>query len=141
MKFRRFVLVCMYYVYFDVFLSTKITGNSHTGTCTNLHLRIDHVDHQHYPMVVTQGVLANHTKSKDTFSLSQGETLIKEFMKFEQLEGKCEIHIGLYNFSDMHYTYINIHTYTWYIYTFHLRISAYIIIINFNKFNITIPCR
>ena len=110
MKFRRFVLVCMCYVYFDVFLSTKITGNSHTGTCTNPHLRIDHVDHQHYPMVVTRGVLANHTKSKDTFSLSQGETLIKEFMKFEQLEGKCEIHIGLYNFSDMHYTY---HKYTY----------------------------
>ena len=73
MKFRRFVLVCMYYVYFDVFLSTKITGNSHTGTCTNPHLRIDHVDHQHYPMVVTHGVLANHVKVKDTFSLSQSE--------------------------------------------------------------------
>ena len=73
MKFRRFVLVCMYYVYFDVFLSTKITGNSHTGTCTNPHLRIDHVDHQHYPMVVTHGVLANHVKVKDTFSLPQSE--------------------------------------------------------------------
>ena len=98
-------------MYFDVFLSTKITGNSHTGTCTNPYLRSRYVDHQHqhYPMVVTQGVLANQTKSKDMFSLSQGETLMKEFMKFEQLEGKCEIHIGLYNFSDMHYTYINIH--------------------------------
>ena len=87
-------------MYFDVFLSTKTTGNSDVGTCTNP-LRSRYVDHQHYPMVVTQGVLANHTKSKDTFSLSQGESLIKRFMKFEQyhqLAGKCEIHIiGLYN--------------------------------------------
>ena len=109
MKYRRFVLVCMCYVYFDVFLSTKITGNSHTGTCTNPHLRIDHVDHQHYPMVVTHGVLANHVKVKDTFSLSQSEPLIKGF---EQLAGECEIRmfraLQLNNFSNMHYTYINI---------------------------------
>ena len=90
-------------MYFDVFLSTKITGSSHVGTCTNPYLRSHYVDHQHqhYPMVVTQGVLANHVKLNDTFSLSQGELLIKGYMKFEQyhqLAGKCEIHIiGLYN--------------------------------------------